>query len=227
MRKFIVPMLLAMVSSCGDPVAKPDWITDSKTGCKVWNEHPQNFESISWSGNCTNNLAQGQGVLQWYEGGGRQGNRYEGEFKDGKTNGRGVYTWLGGRYEGEFKDNNWNGRGVLTQPHANFEGEFKDGQFDGRGVYILKDQYRYEGEWKDGKRNGQGVMTFASGGRYAGEFKDGKPNGIGTYAGGGETVSGSWTNGCFREGERRAVVNATARECKVQDILRTLRELLG
>ncbi len=211
--RFIALMLLAIVSSCSDQAAKPAWISDLKTGCKVWNQYPQNFESISWSGSCTNELAQGKGVLQWYEGGGRHGNRYEGELKDGKANGRGVYTWLGGRYEGEFKDGNWNGKGVLTNSHSNFEGEFKDGKFDGAGAYTWNDRYHYEGQWKDGKKNGRGVMTFVGGGRYEGEFKDDKANGSGIYAGAGEKYSGTWANGCFREGDRRAVLNATPREC--------------
>eukprot|EP00808_Paulinella_micropora_P004536 g43591.t1 len=70
------------------------------------------------------------------------GDRYEGEFKDGQRNGQGVQTWpFGKRYEGEWKDDKRNGQGVMTLP---------DGQ-------------RYEGEWKDDKRNGQGVWTWPDG----------------------------------------------------------------
>jgi len=45
------------------------------------------------------------------------GRRYEGEWKDDKLNGQGVYTYTDGtRYEGEFKDSKYNGQGVMTYP---------------------------------------------------------------------------------------------------------------
>ena len=57
-----------------------------------------------------------------------QRNKYEGEWKDGKKNGRGVYTWANGnKYEGEFKDND----------------------FNGRGVYTFKDGVSWEGQWEN------------------------------------------------------------------------------
>ena len=62
------------------------------------------------------------------------GDKYEGEFKNGMHHGKGTYTWgsgpnKGDRYVGEFKDGNWNGKGTYT---------FKDGR-------------KLVGEWKDGE----------------------------------------------------------------------------
>jgi hypothetical protein len=45
----------------------------------------------------------------------RGGGRYEGDWRDGKRTGRGIYTWADGRsYEGDFIDGNMTGRGIYT-----------------------------------------------------------------------------------------------------------------
>src|ERR1700761_949269 len=67
----------------------PDWIGDSKTGCKVWNPSPEPQESISWSGTCKGGYADGKGTLQWFEKG-KATDRYEGQYQHGKRNGFGI-----------------------------------------------------------------------------------------------------------------------------------------
>ena len=49
------------------------------------------------------------------------GDKYIGEWKDGKKNGQGTYTWISGntwlngnKYVGEFKDDKRNGLGTYT-----------------------------------------------------------------------------------------------------------------
>ena len=148
--------------------SKSEWIADCKTGCKIWNSSPKPNETIAWSGDCKIGLAQGRGVLQWFLDG-KRGDRYEGEYRGGQANGRGVYTYTDG---------------------SHYDGEFKDGNFNGRGVF-----------------------TFADGNRYVGEFKDNKVNGTGILVVGGKTYSGSWTNGCYRQGDEMAVIGATRKEC--------------
>ncbi|MFI5002702.1 MAG: hypothetical protein ACHQK9_22680 [Reyranellales bacterium] len=124
----------------------PGWIADGTTGCRVWDAHPEPGETISWTGACQDNLAQGRGVLQWFLNG-KSAARYEGEYRDGKLNGQGVYTWVGGsRYEGDFLGDLPNGSGTLRQVN-------------------------------------------------------------------GAIYSGAWTNGCFRQGDRKARVMASAKEC--------------
>jgi hypothetical protein len=48
--------------------AEPNWITTDK-GCKVWNPNPQPNESVTWSGECINGKAHGNGILIWYKNG--------------------------------------------------------------------------------------------------------------------------------------------------------------
>jgi hypothetical protein len=60
-----------------------------------------------------------------------------------------------------------------------------------------------------GKLNGHGVLRFSSGQSFDGQFRDQRPNGFGTLrANDGEIFSGKWTDGCFRDGKRRAQFNA-------------------
>lgn len=95
----VVPALAQ--SQSGKP---PGWISDSKTGCKVWNPAPQARETIRWSGGCEGGYAQGKGTLEWFENG-RPGDRYVGEYQGGKRNGHGVVTMSNGtRIEGDWRN---------------------------------------------------------------------------------------------------------------------------
>jgi hypothetical protein len=217
--------------------AKPDWIVDAATGCRMWNVFPVPGVTVSWSGACQNGVAQGQGVAQWFREG-KPNSRYEGEYRDGKASGRGVLTAMSGnRYEGDFRNDHPNGRGLFIYESGNryegevsngrrhgkgvysfasgdrHEGEFRDGKASGRGVYTYANGDRHEGEFRDGMANGRGIFTYVSGDRFAGEFRDGKANGVGSFVRGAETFSGTWSNGCFRQGGRTAAFGRSAKEC--------------
>ncbi len=78
------------------------------------------------SGDCEN----GQGTYIW-----TNGDKYVGEWKDGKRNGQGTYTWGSGEWEGEkyvgeFKGNKQNGDGVYFDAFGKVsQGLWKDGEF--------------------------------------------------------------------------------------------------
>ena len=57
-----------------------------------------------------------------------QGGKYVGEFKYGKFNCQGTYSWSDGKkYEGEWKNGKFNGQGTYTLPNGEkYIGEFKD-----------------------------------------------------------------------------------------------------
>jgi uncharacterized caspase-like protein len=124
------------------------------------------------------------------------GDHYEGEYRDGKRNGRGVNTWANGnRYEGEFRDNRRNGRGMMIFADGrHFEAEYRDDKRNGHVVQTWASGQRYEGEYRGGKRNGHGVITYANGGHYEGEWRDGETNGRGVR---------TWSIGHRYEGEER------------------------
>ena len=120
------------------------------------------------------------------------GNKYVGEYKDGKRNGQFIVTYASGdKYVGEYKDGKRNGQGTYTfADGAKYVGEYKDGKYNGQGTYTATNGDKFVGEHKRGLRNGQGTHTFANGNKYVGEYKDNKRNGqfIVTYANGSKYV---------------------------------------
>tara|TARA_R110002153_G_scaffold260884_1_gene421102 strand:+ start:175 stop:1896 length:1722 start_codon:yes stop_codon:yes gene_type:complete len=119
----------------------------------------------------------GQGTLTF-----ASGDEYVGEYKDGEKNGQGTYTWANGeKYVGEWKDDKTNGQGVRTYANGDkYVGENKDGKKNGQGTYTFPNGEKYVGEYKDGKMDGQGTYTWANGNKYVGEYKDNKRHGQGT-----------------------------------------------
>jgi len=191
-RSLVVALLL-----CAGPALAQElgagWIRDATTGCRVWNAHPRPNETVRWSGDCSDGLANGRGVLRWFLN--DQILEHDaGEFIDGKANGEFVTILAdGSRYEGQRRNSGREGRGAMTFAGGN----------------------RYEGEWRRDKFEGQGTYTWKSGTRYEGEWREGKPNGWGkaTYAWDGSVYEGIWNNGCFNQDGRRWALFATSEEC--------------
>jgi len=165
---------------------EPYWIIDQK-GCKHWNSGPLPDETVTWTGDCKNGYASGQGELQWYTAG-KKGEQYIGNMANGKCHGQGKLVFAdGGVYEGQWQDSKYHGQG--KQVFANgkvYEGEFKDDKLHGQGKAVYanpkgNETKVYEGQWQDGKYHGQGKAVFANGDMYEGEFKDDKCHGQGKY----------------------------------------------
>ena len=136
-------------------------------------------------GDCVN----GKGTFEF-----TNGDKYVGEFKDGKIDGQGTLSIkIGYKYVGQFKDNEFDGQGTYSNGEYGdwvYVGEFKDHDMNGKGTITYYNSYddklaekwseKYIGEFKDGKENGQGTKTYSWGNVYVGEFKDGRENGQGT-----------------------------------------------
>ena len=110
----------------------------------------------------------------------------------------GTFTLANGdKYVGEFNDGKFNGQGAYTHTNGNkYVGEYKNGKPHGQGTYFfLEDNQfkgvKYVGELKDGKQHGQGSTTYPNGDKYVGEYKDGKKNGLGMKT----LTDGSWYYG--------------------------------
>lgn len=71
---YSVVLVVALVSSmflsgCRySYAAEPSWIT-TKEKCNIWNSNPMPKESVSWSGDCVNGKASGDGILRWFTDG--------------------------------------------------------------------------------------------------------------------------------------------------------------
>lgn len=64
----------------------------------------------------------------------------------------------GAAYNGEWRNGKMHGRGVFLWPTGDrYEGEWKDGEQDGQGTFAAADGSVYYGGWSHGKMDGEGV----------------------------------------------------------------------
>ena len=151
-----VMCVVAMVAAtaCGLSLARAQtapagqFVADRNSGCKVWNPHPLPGESAAWLGPCRDGFADGVGRLQWFKDG-KPIERDEGEWRQGRQEGRGSQDWMSGRYDGELVAGEPQGHGVLTLRSGRYEGAFSAGKPNGAGAMTsLEGSFR--GIWKDG-----------------------------------------------------------------------------
>jgi len=88
------------------------------------------------------NIVQGKEIFV-------HGDRYDGQFLTDQHEGWGTYyyTSLQSREEGEFKNGKLNGKASYTWPGGRFEGMYKDDKVHGLGLLTWKEGSRYQGEF--------------------------------------------------------------------------------
>nr|KAF6268166.1 MORN repeat containing 1 [Myotis myotis] len=122
--------------------------------------------------------------------------RYEGEWKGGKTHGRGKLLFKDGSYyEGQFADGEIMGRGCRHWAASGntYSGQFVFGEPQGHGVMEYKAGGRYEGELCHGMREGHGRLVDQDGRVYCGSFHNNKRHGRGHMAfPNGDEYDGDW-----------------------------------
>lgn len=206
------------------PRTRPRWFKVADQDCKVWNGGPQPRETAAWTGGCVAGRLSGSGTLtwRWTVNGQSKTEIYIGEYRNGRINGRGVYTWSSGNtYDGEWRDGDYHGRGIYVWGEKSewagdrYEGEYRDGKRHGRGSHKFANGNHYEGEWRNGKRHGHGVFTYANGIVYEGEWRNGRPHGRGVYiTADGKREVRRWRDGCSRlSGGRNRAINTTLEAC--------------
>ena len=148
-----------------------------------------------YEGDFVNGRFHGLGVYHFADGG-----RYEGEFQNDCFHGRGTLIYANGdRYEGEFQNDCFNGYGTLFYINGDrYEGEFQNDQPEGLGEKIFADGDRCKGEWQEGELHGVGIYCFASGDRYEGEFVHDLREGMGRYY----WADGEWYEGPYKQDVR-------------------------
>jgi serine/threonine protein kinase len=184
------------------PVSKP-----RDAGSTLQGECPTNIPSSQWTnckgvrvnsngsryeGNFLNGKYDGKGVLS------SNGDVYTGDFQNGTYHGFGSYRFSNGdSYVGDWRFGKNNGRGTFTYADGSrYQGEYKDNNRHGKGIEVFKDGSKYEGDYQDNSPNGQGTLTGANGDKYVGSFRNGKYDGLGTYTfKDGESYSGEHKDG--------------------------------
>jgi antitoxin component YwqK of YwqJK toxin-antitoxin module len=84
---------------------KGNFIKDKKCGCIVWFKNGFAEDSVSWTGDCKNGFANGQGTIIGYTKG-KPTSKYIGDVTNGKPNGKGVFTFANNmlKLEGNFSN---------------------------------------------------------------------------------------------------------------------------
>ncbi|XP_051986364.1 alsin [Xyrauchen texanus] len=112
---------------------------------------------------------------------------YQGQWKDGKMQGFGIFCYASGEvYEGSFQDNMRHGHGILRSGKLNstspsvFIGRWQYDKKSGYGVFddIIRGE-KYMGMWMDDQRQGNGVVVTQFGLYYEGAFSNNKMMGFG------------------------------------------------
>ena len=153
-------LLLASPLAHGEASNKGNFIADPTNGCKVWDPHPLAGETVNWSGDCIQGLAQGAGTVLWSRDG-KPFEKDEGSWDQGRQSGRGSQDWGSGRYEGELAGGEPSGHGIMMLQTSRYEGEFRNGKPNGEGT-ATNLQGVYKGRWKDGcLAQGKQTITFA------------------------------------------------------------------
>jgi hypothetical protein len=109
------------------------------------------------------------------------GDRYDGQFKNGRIHGPGIlYYKDGSKYVGNWNNQQRSGKGKMTFANKNvYIGDFEDNQISGEGTMTYANGNIYEGQWLAGKPHGRGLFTYANGDQYDGIFIAGQCEGRG------------------------------------------------
>ena len=140
------------------------------------------FDEGKYIGQVVNNLQEGIGTFYY-----TSDSIYEGEWKNGKKEGKGKFycnkePFDGDRYEGNWKNDKQDGKGTYFFKDGDiYDGNWKDGKQEGKGIYDYNDGNRYEGDFKNGIIEGKGIYYYSNGERYEGDFRKGKREGKGIY----------------------------------------------
>lgn len=128
--------------TCADqPTGTACWMEIAgQPGCYVWNSGLFVGATVTWTGECTGDRAQGAGSLTWVRGGSER--VATGRLQAGEMTGHWVFRFGGGMVA---------------------EGPFVDGKENGHWVTRFANGSVQEGLVVDGKQHGEWVMRDASG----------------------------------------------------------------
>lgn len=132
------------------------------------------------------------------------GNRYEGDVKNGHRHGYGVYYYHNGdRYEGWWENNEKSGVGTFYYKDGSlYVGQWEGNEKNGLGRFYYRGGDKYYGTFQKGKRNGKGCYISHDNSRFIGYFKGNMKHGKGImYFSKGKIAKELWSNGILVNSE--------------------------
>ena len=155
--------------------------------CYVWDDDYDEDRTVTWSGKCSRNLAQGTGKLSWEKknkDGKLTWGSYEktGVLERGKKHGRWVeHSSINaeireGSYVEGKKDGLWVTRNLWGHLTAERKGHYVEGKKHGKWVYEFRFSKK-EVSYEEDKKHGQWVLSDWSGAILHGSYEDGKEHG--------------------------------------------------
>ena len=109
------------------PCDSGSWLLDTKSGCRMWDWHPEPEDKAIWKGACKGGLPDGPGQAEWTEHG-RPIDRFTGLYRNGKREGLGHYVWNENvRFDGLYGDDVPQGYGVARIEGETLAGEWSKG----------------------------------------------------------------------------------------------------
>jgi hypothetical protein len=128
----------------------------------------------------------------------KNGDFYEGTFRNWKFDGKGTYRFAAGTlYTGDFLRGFMHGKALIKYQDntGSYEGDFVVSQKFGQGRYEWPDGSFYEGSFKFDKKDGQGSYVFANGAEYTGSWENDQQSGFGKETSASFTYEGQWNLG--------------------------------
>ncbi|KAL4513078.1 hypothetical protein ABPG72_017763 [Tetrahymena utriculariae] len=137
--------------------------------------------SKKYDGEWANDKQEGFGVFEW-----RNGQRYEGYFKNNFKNRKGIFYYNGTsnieKYDGEQVNDQQEGFGVQEMRNCDtYEGYFENSKRNEKGILYFNEYSKCEqSKWIDNRKEGFGVFQWRDGDRQEGYNKNNEKHGKGT-----------------------------------------------
>ncbi|CRH01310.1 conserved Plasmodium protein, unknown function [Plasmodium relictum] len=172
---------------------------ESKKECINYNNISVSTVTLSdgsvYTGTMLDNKLHGRGVLKYVNG-----DVYEGEFSNGKKEGKGKWTDKeGNSYDGYWKEDRKHGEGVYkTFDGLIFEGSFNNNKKEGKATITTPEKTKYICTFENDEEVGEAEFFFANGDHALGFIKDGNLDKNGRYEfKNGDIYVGNFKNGLF------------------------------
>jgi hypothetical protein len=135
-------------------------------------------KSTATQGCITGDCKNGKGRIIF-----NNGEKYEGDFRDGQPDGQGVYTQTNGaKYTGTLKKGKYNGTGAFVEANGSIaQGNFVENKLNGKGKFTnAATGHILDGIFSNGIFV-KGLYTWPDGSYYDGQWENSKMNGVGKY----------------------------------------------